>query len=620
VVRSLADFLRDDEPEKKPLEDIFWEEPVSLTTFVQDFKYLNNPPLSPKQYEAVQHIERIYNPETYPLMAEAFGGYWADPVRMTNLITLQWGKGSGKDHICRISSLRIAYLLLCLKSPQDYFGMPSQDSIHLLNIASNAGQANRAFFKPMSEAVKRGWFKDLAEPKRDTIVYAKHIEAVSGHSEAEGQEGLNLMLGVADEIDAFKAKEEMVGNGNKLREASTSAESILEMLKTSASTRFPESYKRVAISFPRYLGSTIQKLTNEGLKDIEQMGDESREFVSGPFATWVVNPRVKGKHQFAADYRKDPNAAAAKYECKPTRAIDAYFRNMQAIRQGVTEEKQPIEVNYELRTLHSRLTDATVESWEPKFDIDWSQLKPVQGANYAMHADLAIVGDRAGIAMSHVKRWEEREVEETGEDEQGNPTSSTHISRVPIIKNDFTIYFSADKGTTPAREIQIKWARQLAFMLRDRGFHITLFTFDGFQSTDSIQILNNHGIESDRYSLDRSDDGWKTLRDVSYDNRLEFPFEQLLINELESLSWTGKKVDHPPGGSKDLADAFAGSIVGAITVGGEEDADGSTVDVGMDKFDVGPALVGLEGFDAIPAGGLVSGLAMPLGMRGMSLG
>jgi hypothetical protein len=54
---------------------------------------------------------------------------------------------------------------------------------------------------------------------------------------------------------------------------------------------------------------------------------DSRQYVSGPLATWEVNPRVKGKHQFASDYRNDPNAAAAKYECKPTRAIDAYFRN-----------------------------------------------------------------------------------------------------------------------------------------------------------------------------------------------------------------------------------------------------------------------------------------------------
>jgi hypothetical protein len=133
---------------------------------------------------------------------------------MTNLITLQWGKGSGKDHICRISSLRVAYLLLCLKSPQSTSDAepglhPSAE--HRLQLR----QANRAFFKPMTEAVKRSWFKDKAEPKRTPSIYDKNIEAVSGHSEAEGQEGLNIMLGVADEIDAFKAKDEMVGQGKK---------------------------------------------------------------------------------------------------------------------------------------------------------------------------------------------------------------------------------------------------------------------------------------------------------------------------------------------------------------------------------------------------------------------
>ena len=39
--------------------------------------------------------------------------------------------------VCRVASLRVAYLLLCLKSPQKYYAMPEDDSIHLLNIAAN---------------------------------------------------------------------------------------------------------------------------------------------------------------------------------------------------------------------------------------------------------------------------------------------------------------------------------------------------------------------------------------------------------------------------------------------------------------------------------------------------
>lgn len=618
MVASMASFFAEEMNPKTDLDRIFAEEPVSLETFIKDKKFLGeNWYLSPIQEHAVRHIERVYLPELYPQMAEEFGGYWADPLLMKNLLTLQWGKGSGKDHVCRIASLRVAYLLLCLKSPQKLFGMPEHDSIHMLNIAVNAHQAERAFFKPLTNYVKKGWFADKAEPKRDTIEYDKNLIAISGHSDAESQEGLNLIMGVADEIDAFKARTEMVGLGNRAREASTSAESILKMLKGSASTRFPYSYKRVAISYPRYLGSTIQIQTAEAKKDIETYGDnDSIYFASGPYATWEVNPLRKGKSDFASDYRSNPDEAAAMYECKPTRATDAFFRNMDIFRHSQRGETQPLSVSYKVSTTTSSVTDKTTRGWEPIFHFDPAFL-PKQGAIYALHGDLAIKGDRAGIAMSHVERWDERT--EVLTDETGYEYTSS--VKVPVVRNDFTIAFTADvgakddSGADMPREIQIRWVRALWTELVNRGFRIQRFTFDGFQSADTIQTFNLHGVESERVSTDINQDVYKSLKDIASEARLTFPWEPLLMVELEALSRVDKKLDHPPGGSKDLADAFACSILGAITVGGEEDSDGSAVLLGENYFEVGSALAGLEGQDEIDVffGGTD---AMPIGMKG----
>lgn len=621
---SAGSFLSDDTPQSS-LSTIFAEEPVDLTTFIQDKKFLGlgkNINLSVEQAKAVSVIERVYYPDLYPLMAEEFdsGDYWGQDIPSANLITLQWGKGSGKDAICRWASLRVAYLLLCLKSPQEYFAMPETDSIHLLNIAANAPQANRAFFKPMTEAVRRGWFKDFSQVKQGEIEYAKNIYAVSGHSDAEGQEGLNIMLGVADEIDAFKAKDEMVGTGKRLREASTSAESILEMLKTSASTRFPETYKRVAISYPRYLGSTIQQLTAEGRASNEKFGKKSIHYVSGPFATWEVNPRVKGKEQYAEDYDKDPLAAAAKYECKPSRATDPFFKNMSIFKYSVDRETQPIEVDYKIAEYYSSHTQKTIRGWEPVFHFS-PDFKPVQGAIYAMHGDLAIKGDRAGIAMSHIEKWEHVEVEKVNAD--GEHYTETEVR--PHVRNDFTIYFEADatakdeRGDSMPREIQIRWARMLGFELIQKGFRLGLFTFDSFQSWDSMQIFATHGIESEKVSTDKDPSIWSTVKDVASEYRLKMPFDQLLMNELEALSKIDNgKIDHPPNGSKDLADAFACSIVGAITVGGEEDPQGAIVVVGPPEYVMGGGLSPLEGSDQVfEAVGDPLGLPIGFTDRGM---
>lgn len=600
------------------LSKIFEEEPVDLTTFIQDKKFLGlgkNINLSPEQARAVSVIERVYYPDLYPLMAEEFSSdYWAQDLPTANLITLQWGKGSGKDAICRWASLRVAYLLMCLKSPQEYFAMPETDSIHLLNIAANAPQANRAFFKPMTEAVRRqgSWFREKSALRQGEIEYDKNIYAVSGHSDAEGQEGLNIMLGVADEIDAFKAKDEMVGTGKRMREASTSAESILEMLKTSASTRFPETYKRVAISYPRYLGSTIQQLTAEGRASNEKFGKKSIHFVSGPLATWDVNPRVKGPEQFAEDYDNDPLAAAAKYECKPSRATNPFYQNMAIFKHAVDKDEQPISISYRVAEYYSKHDHRITKGWEPVFTFA-PDFKPVDGALYALHGDLALKGDRAGIAMSHVVKWDTLEVERV--DDNGETYTDSEIR--PIVRNDFTIAFEADSttkdldGVTPLpREIQIRWVRMLAAELRQRGFRIGRFTFDSFQSADTIQIFTLQGVESEKVSTDRDPSIWGAVKDIASETRLKMAFDQLLMNELEALSRLDNgKVDHPPNGSKDLADAFACSIVGAIAIGGEEDSEGAIVDIGAPLYVTGDAFEPLIGHDTI-----LQTLGDPLGL------
>lgn len=590
---------------------IFAEEPLSLRIFVEDKRFLGNPPLSDVQYDALRHIERVYYPATYRLLASEFEAtkrpdrfhvgmvsswreerYWSVPIRMINFATLQWGKGSGKDHVCRVASLRIAYLLMCLDSPQDYYGMPAQDTIHLLNVASSSAQAQQAFFMPITRVVRdpgpnpahpSKWFFHNADARQNVISFKKNIEAISGHSDAESQEGLNLMLAIADEIDAFKSKKEMtVRRGQTAREPTKSAEGILSMMRTSGATRFPEVFKNVRISYPRYLGSTIQRLTAEGRRDIDERGIDSRHFVSGPLPTWEVNPRVKGKEDFASDYAEDPVMARSRYECKPARAVNPFFRNHQAVDASFQDVAQaPVEVDYRLETGHGRPV------WVPSYRFS-DDFYPIRGAAYALHADLAVSGDRAGLAMAHVVRYSEHET--IAEDEDGAPHPIREIR--PHIKVDFVIAYTADAAATPAREIQIRWARQLCMELIRRGFNIRRMSFDAFQSTDSMQILETHGIETERVSTDLSEDPWRSLRDLMYEGRLTIPRPPgktyLLRDELLSLTrLPNGRIDHPSDGSKDLADAVACSVLGAVALGGEEEVGGGRAHYAAPDISVG---------------------------------
>lgn len=604
----------------KPQENtrLFHEEPVPLAVFVRDKKYLSNPPLSEVQFEAVRHAERIYYPHTYQFLAQSsdrvIREYWKQPVRMVNFLDLEWGKGSGKDHIARTAALRVCYLLLCLTSPQDYYEMPEQDSIHCLNVASNSKQATRAFFTPMRRAVSRpgNWFQtmgvdivestaaaraaarrqqrrpDGAKVLLDTIRFTKNIEAVSGHSDAESQEGLNLILGIADEIDAFKSQHELEKTrGASARESASSAEAILALLQTSASTRFPEVYKNIRISYPRYLGSTIQKLIHEGREDNRAEGNNSRHYVSGPLCTWEVNPRISGKEVFANDYRKDPRLARAKYECKPTHAVNPFFNNEEAVRQCQRDGTAPVKVSY--------VRDGRV--WKPLYQFS-KDFYPITGARYAMHADLATSGDRAGVALSHVQRWQG--ISTTGHDEREREITISEAR--PVVKVDFIIAYESDVSEVPPREIQIRWVGELLLELRRRGFRVDRFTCDGYQSVDLMQRMETHGIETQKVSTDRTPELWETLRDLMYERRLDMQKSELTIVELLGLSkLPGGKVDHIAEGSKDLADALAGSAVGALVLGGEEDPGGAR------------AYPGGSGV----AGGTADKTLIPIGMMGM---
>lgn len=560
------------------LDSAFAEEPVPLDVFVQDRQFLNNPPLSDIQYHVVRHLEQILLPETYTDMAEEFGDYW-NPVRYINFAYVMWGKGSGKDHICRVAQSRAVYLLLCLRNPQGYFGMPPQDEIQTLNVASSATQAQRAFFRPFKTMIGASpWFADKFEPVEYSVRFDKQIESVSGHSQAETMEGLNLIFAIADEISAFKTKAEVeqYARTSGGREPQKTAESILKMMRTSARTRFPRNFKLAAISYPRFKGDAIQTLVARAAADQRERGEDSRMLASGPHPTWEVNPRISGPQDFREDYEEDPVMARTMYECKPEASSHRYFANDLAVQVAFSDIKpDPIEVSYRWGR------DAEIEreapqvaelrnGWQADF-VFAPDFKPVPGALYTLHGDMALTGDRAGVAMTHVRRWLS---DVAGPDE---------AALLPEVHVDFVFSFAADLSATPKRrEIQIRWYRQLVRALMQRGFPVVSATFDRFQSADTMQILDLWGVRSERVSVDANDTAYATLRDLTYDGRLRGYYRQRLLDELHGLTrLPNGKVDHPPGGSKDEADALAGAVLGSLLAGGGEIAEGEMAPIAL---------------------------------------
>jgi hypothetical protein len=568
--------------------DIFRQEPVSLSEFVTGREFLNNPPLSDIQFDAVRHLEQVYLPSTYELMVEEFGAQW-EPVRFVDLVVLQWAKAGGKDHVCRVATARAAYLLLCLRDPQSYFGMPGQDSIHLLNVAASEAQARTAFFKPLRRMIERApCFAGRFEMKAGAIEFDNGVELLSGHSSAQTQEGLNLLLGIADEIAAFRSREETAhlvrASG---REPAGTGEKILEMMITSARTRFPENFKVAAISYPRLKGDLIQRLTAQGREDNERHGERSRWYVSGPYATWQVNPRVPSKDAFRDDYERDPMLARAKYECAPDVRLNRLFRDDRAVYAAFDQEiPEPVRIDYLLGRPKPDAGGASARlpyGWQAQFDFS-SGFRPVPGALYAVHADLSLRRSRTGIAMAHVRAYEPR-------DEQDDERIA---DLAPTVKVDFVASFEADLEAQPVpREIRLSWVRDLLRELQRLGFPIARVSFDDYQSADSAQTIASWGIETDIVSTAKTPRVWETLREVTYEGRLEGYWRSRLVKELlELMILPGGKVRAPVDGSKDEADALACAVLGAIELGGQERTQASVP--ASEMFSVGEGLTSMR--------------------------
>ena len=166
-----------------------------------------------------------------------------------------------------------------------------------------------------------------------------------------------------------------------------------------------------------------------------------------------------------------------------------------------------------------------------------------------VHIDLALTGDSAGMAIGTVTGFKDVSVDKL------------HPAFMPEIWIDGVLEIRAPRNS----EIMFSKIREVLLALQKMGMRLHWVTFDQFQSSDSQQILRQWGMLTGHQSMDdvpcRPYDFTKT---AVYESRLNMPSHPHLQKEmlmLEKDTRTGK-VDHPPGGSKDCADALAGVVYG----------------------------------------------------------
>jgi len=86
-------------------------------------------------------------------------------------------------------------------------------------------------------------------------------------------------------------------------------------------------------------------------------------------------------------------------------------------------------------------------------------------------------------------------------------------------------------------------------------FYISMVVFDQWHSTESIERLFSEGMVTRKLGADI--EMYETLKVLIYSGMVDLPENEVLLNELRQLNVIkNKKIEHPEGGSKDLADAI----------------------------------------------------------------
>lgn len=546
------------------------------------------------------------------------------------LAMITGGIGIGKTTFASIILPYLAHWVLCLKDPQDYFNFLPGSRIAFMQMSTSGPQAKEVVFGDIKARIEHSpWFKSkypYDSNFKNQLRFPKDIWILPGDSSETTFEGYNILGGILDEADSHK----------------------ITANKDYAEQGYDTIYSRIDSRFGSVEGPDGEARKFGFLLVIGQM-KKGRGFAAKKFAEFTNNPEAYASRMaiwesFGWDKFSKPDGSRDSfwYDRKRFEIVASEVAELiggtkeaanlieipQTYRQNFINNPEkalrdlagyPPAVGSPFISLAYKVDEAR-HRWIEKFGADG----PVDGRGHnavaewfkareplkrVVHIDMAVSGDgdSLGIAMGHVPEV----IEMDGE-------------RKPFIVIDLLMRIHAPSG----QEIFLGDVRRIIYDLKfERRFNIKFASLDGFQSTDTVQQFNRKRIHSEVVSVDKKKLPYEDLREALYEDRICFPpyavkinpndteYVDIAVKELTELVDNGDKIDHPPDGSKDVADAMAGvtyTLMGnrayhrnvrSLDQKRNENEQAATGTDGLKRVSVGdamehPALRGLQGLRA----------------------
>lgn len=169
------------------------------------------------------------------------------------------------------------------------------------------------------------------------------------------------------------------------------------------------------------------------------------------------------------------------------------------------------------------------------------------------HLDLA-TQTQAGLSVCHLVS---SALVEGLVDNTGQPFSEYRL----VVEYDFILAITAGR-TKPINLEKIQ--NFLLWLTQKCNYRFAMVTADQYQSASPLQMLESRGFKTNLLSVDRDKKVYTAWRQAFEELRLRPYRADQMVQELECLVDTGKKIDHPKDGQKDVCDSAAGAYYNAI--------------------------------------------------------
>lgn len=530
--------------------------------------------------EGYMEIEKYIRPGVRTVLIDIFGEVpnGRNPSKYGKAI-MTGGIGIGKSTMAAIALSYLCHWTLCLRDPQEFFGLMPGSRISFMMMSTSSDNARGVIFDDVKGRIENSpWFKQnyQYDEKWDRQIRfpQKKIYILPGGSKETQFEGFNILGGILDEMDSHKAPRGGVDYAdqgyetiiNRIQSRYGDKGLIMPIGQMKKSGGFAARKYDELSNDPDAYTARLPIWESFGIDHEQYQGKDGKP---STFYFDKMRNRVLPDDYFAA-YDVEPGSNILKI---PTLYIGAFKTNpVKALRDlaGIPPASEAPFISLTDRIMSARerwIEDefgdpSDMTSVDPPIDdtpdrpkiADW--VRAVDSIPRVIHVDQAFSGQResdaAGIAMGHISRM----VDQDGE-------------MKPYIHFDLLMRIKAP----PGGEIMLQDLRQVLYDLRDdRGFKVSQVTFDSFQSQSSVQILRKRRFKTEILSVDKDKMPYEDLRDAIYEERIGFPpymtymsvddtnRVEIAVKELSELTDTGNKIDHTPSGSKDVADCMAAVV------------------------------------------------------------